>query len=212
MIPFAKKSQVAFTLVEVVVALAIASLLLVIVMGVATDTLTMQRSVATLDAGTSASLSVLELVRRDFLCLSRAPDGKWQFVAQRNGQGIEWEFLTTAAITPSNTPGAQRELQLRLLRYTTRLEKDGTLTLLRSSRGWADDTSLKEPPAVPVARGLSKIEAEFYDGTLWLDRWQSEQPPPAAVRLRLTPAGTPAGHAERTVEPLCVALAGRGTP
>jgi type II secretory pathway pseudopilin PulG len=211
MIRIGKTRRIAFTLVEVVVALAIASVVLVIVLGVAADTLTMQRSAAAFDDGTSASLSALDLIQRDFLCLSRAPDGKGQFVAQKNGQGIELEFLTTFAVAPSAAPGARYEFQLRVLRYTTRAEKDGALTLLRSSRGWADGSSLKEPPAIPVARGLSKVEAEYYDGALWRDRWQ-EQKPPAAMRVRLTRAGAPTSHVQRTVQPLWIASAGRGAP
>ena len=183
-------SRAAFTLVETVVALAVSSLVLATVLALVRDTLFVRSAAAEMVSGPSSTAALLDLLRRDLTSVSRLPDGGCLFVGRQGAGEAEVRFSGCLVREPRrDDPGGAPEIVLSVVRYVARSDADGRITLFRSSRPWAEVPDVREPPLLPVARGLSSFEAEYSDGVEWHETWGGKSPP-RCVRISISRGDT----------------------
>ena len=212
----------AFTLIEVLVALAVLGLVLVIVHRVLISSISVaewreRRCLVAAEAG-----ALLRRVETDVRGLSqnwsalrsprthprgRQTEGQGQneplpdppFFLDRSGDSDTVRMLTTG---PSLLAEAGTGT-LRLVEYRVRHRSRGN-TLVRSERpvsqGRSTDEREAETPEVELGQNVECFDVRCFDGKEWLDNWNDESPVymPAAVEIRIRIAEPGGGKARET--------------
>jgi len=174
-----------FTLLEVLLALAIISVVLLIAHLVLWSTLTASERVRSVSEPAASAEALLWLLREDLRGVPAATLVEGAFV----GSGTEGRATGTPLIsflTVSDPLEQRAGTGLWQVSYEVRpnAQRPGSLDLLRAAVPWHQGPRA-EPVYEPVFRGLSSFDLQYSDGTEWRGTWSDEPGPPAAVRIRL---------------------------
>lgn len=168
------KHSAGFTLLEVLVAIALASLLLTSIYGVFAAASTAKQQVE--KQGSALHLGRVVIARLDRELLGLALDthaGETILSGGQNEQGEPFiRFLTWTNSSPQ--PG------LRVVSYRLGPDPDQRMTLWRAEKSVYQRDEVGEER---LAQGIEEMAFEFYDGQNWRESWRSGRP--RLVRLRL---------------------------
>ncbi len=167
-----------FTLLEVLVAITLASLLLTSIYGVFSATATAKEQVEKRGAAIHLGRVLIARLNRELLGLSlKSQNNRPPLRGGENGLGEPYiELLTTSSGGPQSG--------LRLVQYRLSPDHDNRMTLWRAEKGVNDTAEQKDEK---LAQGLAQLAFSFFDGQSWLDNWESDDNNlPILVRAELT--------------------------
>ena len=153
-----------FTLLEVLVAIALASLLLSSIYGVFFTASNAKEQVEKQANALHLGRVLTERLNRELLGLAMtAPTGSAVLTGGKNNRDEPFiELLTSSSGSPY--PG------MRLIGYHLAPDQDKRMTLWRSEKG---GNASAEAPQERLAQGISGLAFGFYDGARWRDEWNS---------------------------------------
>lgn len=157
-------SNKGFTLLEVLVAIALASLLMVSIYGVFSTGSAAKEQVEKQASALHLARVLSTRLGRELLGLSLdTPPGKSILSGGNNSQREPWiEFLTSSS--GGDLPG------MRWLSYRLGPDQDQRLTLWRADKGLNDANGATEER---LAQKIDKLTFSFFDGTNWRNEWNS---------------------------------------
>ncbi len=180
------------TLIELLVALALAILLLGAVYGVyrtATQTLSDQQRRHAADAPTVAALDRLS---RDLTCAwFSVPDPACTFRLEPGDAGTLGPELTFCTLErPNDEPDPMRADALQVTYQLVSDEKRGSL-LVRAHRPLSGPGSDQPPRTNSLVAGVQVFRVRVFDGIEWHDAWPTaeEETRPCAARIELQTSG-----------------------
>lgn len=156
--------EAGFTLLEILVAIMLASLLLSAIYGVFSASSNAKEAVEKKGNALHLGRVLSARLDRELLGLALdAPADKALLSGGTDSRGDAFiEMLTTSSGSPS--PG------LRWVRYRLGTDSDERMTLWRSEKGLVSTT---EPAEERVAQGIDKLVFAFFDGSSWREQWNS---------------------------------------
>lgn len=173
-----------FTLLELLVALAIASLIIVAAYGTFFSLNSAQQIAGKDMAQRRSQRALLDLMRRELSSiLYRASDKQLRFLVEdRDIFGKPASILSFASIAP---PLDGMVSDQSVLRYQV-VESGERLVLTRSAKDYFLDEKLRT--TYPVLEELDGFLVECYDGSKWLKNWDTALRPalPKAIRITFT--------------------------
>ncbi len=166
------KREAGFTLLEILVAVTITSLLLFTVYGVFTSVSTAkQRLEAGGESQHQARILLDRLGREVHSTYFKQSDPRCRFLGGVDDEGIPFLELTTTAVTPHGGNKAG----LAILRYELRPDEEtgeGKKVLMRQEYPvFTQAGSL--PPAYRMATVFEDLRFRFHDGNQWQDQWNA---------------------------------------
>jgi prepilin-type N-terminal cleavage/methylation domain-containing protein len=201
--------RAAFTLIELLLALAVSSIVLVAIGGVFFSAIRLrERTTALLDESRPV-YQALNFLRRD-LQGALPPDGlmSWDFkdgaVVSAVGQTVGLQFSTTTGVLNDSEPwGDVQEVTYELRSPQVRSSAGGRDLVRTVTRNMLTTTLLDYREQVLLSK-VQTLEFQCYDGIVWRDLWDTsltETNLPSAVRVRLQLVANE-GVDTRNVEPL----------
>lgn len=214
--PFPVRARSAFTLVEVLISIAILSLVVAAIYS--SWTAILRASKVGLDAAAAAqrsriALQTLEDSMGSMMLFVRNVD-YYGFVAENGSDAL----LSFVARLPKSFPRGGRfgDLDVRRLTYSVEASPDGNkeLVLRQQSILTEMDEDEQEYPLV-LARDVQEFVMEFWDSRVndWVDEWQQTNQLPKLIKLTLSLRRSD-GRASETVEEITrvIAPGSTGTP
>jgi len=174
------RGNAGFTLVEVLLALALSALLLATVYW---TYFSINRSIDAATEGQEAmetGRSLLELLKRD---LRGIPAARLPFHASNeeiDGQkAAAIDFATTAYLGPDPH-------QLTRVGYSLVQDEDGKKILVRKQTKNLRDEVVEFEIKAEISRIISTFALDFYDGSEWVDNWDSKARGSLPKQVRIT--------------------------
>lgn len=167
-----------FTLLEILVAIALASLLLTSIYGVFSTTSSAKEQVEKQGAALHLGRVLIARLDRELLGLSLGNQAlNPSLKGGENSLGEPYiELLTSSSGGP--------ESGMRQVNYRLGPDADNRMTIWRSEKG-INETS--ESSEERLAQGLEKLSFSFFDGYNWKENWDSKQNKfPLLIRAELT--------------------------
>ena len=167
-----------FTLLEVLVAIALASLVLTSIYGVFSTTSAAKEQVE--KQGAALHLGRVLISRLDRELLGLALDNQNNLAALKGGENSLGEpFLELLTNSTGGPQSGMRQVQYRL-----GPDPDNRMTVWRAEKGINETTANTEER---LAQGLEKLTFSFFDGQNWRESWDSKSGRfPILVRAELT--------------------------
>jgi type II secretion system protein J len=214
-----KSSRQGFTLLELVIATAIFSVLFAALYGVFTGALSLrERTYDIVEEGLPRSL-IEDLIKKDLIHIA-LPEGtlSTEFIGTKDEAGAvrmdELEFYTTSGLIADAHPWGDMQ---RVTYYLAEAEDDFS----RSTKDTGSDfvrtvtrnllaTIEEEPEEERLLKGVQGLEISYYDGEDWQESWDStmmDNEMPLALRLRIDFVA-PNGETRKTspIEVVCAIL------
>ncbi len=171
-----------FTLLEILVAITLTSLLLTSIYGVFSTTSAAKEQVE--KQGAALHLGRVLIARLDRELLGLALDTQIPHQALRGGQNSLGEPYLELLTNSSGGP----QSGLRQVHYRLGPDPDNRMTLWRAEKGLNSSRANAEER---LAQGLDKLTFSFFDGQNWREDWDSLiNGRPVLVRAELTLADT----------------------
>lgn len=153
-----------FTLLEVLVAITLASLLLASIYGVFTTTSTAKQQIEKQGAAYHLGRVLIARLNREILGLALTNQmGKPALQGGLNSRGEPYIELITSS-SGGSLPG------MRLVQYRLANDPEGLLTLWRAEKGLNDRAAAVEEG---LSRGINRLVFHFFDGKGWRETWNS---------------------------------------
>ncbi|MCC7375433.1 MAG: type II secretion system protein GspJ [Verrucomicrobiales bacterium] len=195
--PSPRSATSAFTLLEVILALAIAAVVLVAVNSLFYSALKLrQRSIEAIEA-TQPLQRTLAIIERDLANLV-PPGGTFSGVLQTSPTNLSVrpglaspEFHTATGVVDDYRPWAEIQKVSYLLTQSTSTNRGSGSTLVRSVVRNLLPAAMDEYEDEWLMDGVESLTFSFYDGTQWWPTWDStSQTPsfPLAIKVDLQPA------------------------
>jgi type II secretion system protein J len=194
----------AFTLVEVLLALAICAVVLVAINAVFVTAVHLRDQTANAIERSRPAEYALDQIRRDlksvvgphgflagdFKCNAQAM-GTSMGLATSGGNGLDF-FCSSGIVDDTTTFGDIQEVLYQLMPPADRTQAQGQ-DLVRCVNRNLLATTTQTPELHVILSGIQTIDLECYDGTQWLNTWDTSLGDintnlPVAVRIRIQPA------------------------
>lgn len=174
------KKRGGFTLIEVLLALALSALLLTAVYW---TYFSINRSIDAATEGHEAmetGRSLLELLRRDIRGIS---PGKTPLIG--GNEEIDGQKAGTLDFTTTAHLGRDTH-QLTRVGYALVQDQDGNKVLIRKQTRNLRDESAEFEMKSELSRIIDTFTVDFYDGTDWIDKWDSRTKGALPKQVRIT--------------------------
>jgi len=186
-----------FTLVEVLVALAIVALLLGVVHELLATTVRQKDLIEAAEEARIARGTLAEMLSRDLAGLYPAGRGVEPALTVASSRGYPTSSLRLSFATASpglRFPRTQEPIVHRVLYRLVPSGETGLLSLWRAEQPFPDPER-KPTDEVLLTDGLARFEVSVFDGANWVDQWpaQDEEGLPRALRIRFAWAGAGSG-------------------
>lgn len=199
---YMKSPRAAFSLVEILVSVAIFALIMVAIKTVLYTALDLRDKAYQSTEKADAQSYALNVLRTDLQTMA-APDSilvQGIYGAQQgslNQRQDSLVFYSTNALAMDDLPGTEiQRIEYALMEYSflseTRTERND-LTLVRTVTRNLLAATQPETKTQPLLRHVLSLEFAYYDGSSWMDSWDStsqDPPMPTAVRVRVVQVKT----------------------
>jgi len=201
-----------FTLIEVILAVALCALVMSLVYGVLITTIEAAERVEELTHGTEIGPAILAQIRDDVGGAFLPSNDQDYFVGQERSGRDRLDFVTSAAVFASETPGGEPKIHsVNEIGYQVKegpSPEDG-LVLYRRVDPFIDAQPLQGGRLVALAEKVISFKVTYWTGTEWVNSWVSskqENKLPNSVRIelriRVPDRKAEGGFAERTFSTL----------
>lgn len=204
-----------FTLVEVMLALAVSAIVLAAIGGVFFSAMRLRERTAALLDEAAPMQQALNYLRRD-LKGAVGPGGVMESdfrdgdVETAVGQGFGLQFCTTTGIVKDSAPwGDIQEVVYQLKDPTVRNSTTGGRDLVRSITRNLLATSAPDYQDQVLLSNVKSVDFFCFDGSQWRDNWDttmSDTNLPSAVRVRIQMASPTGDSANNTATEMVVPL------
>lgn len=183
-----------FTLVEFLVAAAIAALVTMVIFAVYRTASTTFESVETDRRVFDRAVDAVETVARDLTCSARIPlSGTIYFLLGKGTQADDLNSdLCFHTATRVETQDDTEQFQIERVRYYLQPVPQGSesvLALIRSKQVLGVDGTLGEPVLEDIAREVQTFQVVLFDGQNWYGTWpasEGKQQIPSAARITVS--------------------------
>jgi type II secretion system protein J len=202
----------AFTLMEIMLALAISAVVLAGIGGVFYSAVRLrERTMAMIDEAVPLQ-QTFNLIRHDLQgalppgggAIPLAGDFKLEALGSGLGQNFHVEFSTTSGAVNDNTSWSDIQFVSYELRDSTdRTKNSGGKDLIRGANRNPLATAMQDPQEQALLSNVQSLEFSCYDGVNWRDSWDTslgDTNLPFAVRVRIQLAGDGNSRAQEPYE------------
>jgi len=197
-----------FTLIEIVLAVALCTLVMALVYGVVLSTIQAAERVDELTHGSEIGPAILAQIREDVGAAFMPGEDQDFFVGQERSGRDRLDFVSSAAVYASESPGAEPAIHsINEIGYQVKegpSPEDG-LVLYRRVDPFVDAEPLRGGRLTAIAEKVLSFKVAYWNGADWLTSWVSskqERPLPSSIRIELKllvpDRKAEGGHAERT--------------
>lgn len=172
-----------FTLIEVLVAITVASLVLLSVYGVFTSISAAKTRLEAEEEGYRLARVLFDRIGREVRgAYLRADNPATLFAGGTDGEGRPFLALSTAA----STPASGREGGISVVRYTLRPDGEtaGEKVLFRQEYPFFDRTAAR--PEYRLTGGITEFRLRFFAESEWREEWATGSGLPQQVEMSLT--------------------------
>jgi type II secretion system protein J len=208
----ASRARHAFTLIEVMLALAISAIVLAGIGGVFYSAVRLrERTMAMIEEATPLQ-QAFNFIRHDLQGavppgggnLPLAGDFKLTALGSGLGQNGHIEFFTTSGAINDNTTWSDIQfISYELRDSTDRTKNNSGKDLIRSVNRNVLATAMQDPQDQPLLSNVQSLELSCFDGINWRDSWDTslgDTNLPYAVRVRIQLAGDNNSRAQQPFE------------
>ncbi len=173
-----------FTLIEVLLAVALTSLVLLAVYGVFASVDGTRRRLSDDSEAYHRARVIFDRIGREVRGAYLVPGNVETFLEGRGGDIREPSLtLTTTATTPQGNGGGLSQVRYEWLEDPENSRE--TLVLMRRERG-VQQPEERDEEGYRLASGIEEAYLRFHDGTEWKDNWDSRsQGPPQRVEIAM---------------------------
>jgi type II secretion system protein J len=202
----------AFTLMEIMLALAVSAIVLAGIGGVFYSAVRLrERTMAMIDESTPLQ-QAFNFIRHDLQGalppgggnLPLSGDFKLSALGSGLGQNFHVEFFTTSGAVNDNTTWSDIQfISYELRDSTDRTRNNAGKQLVRSSNRNVLATAMQDPQEQPLLSNVQSLEFSCFDGMNWRDSWDTslgDTNLPFAVRVRIQLAGDNNSRAQEPFE------------
>jgi prepilin-type N-terminal cleavage/methylation domain-containing protein len=171
-----RNTRSGFTLIEVVLAVALCAMVMALIYGVVISTIQAAEQVDELTHGSEIGPAILAQIREDvggaFL------PGKDQdfFMGQERAGRDRLDFVSSTAVFASETPGSEPKVHsINEIGYQVKEgpAPDDGLVLYRRVDPFLDAEPLRGGRLTPVAEKIVSFKVTYWNGKEWLNSWAS---------------------------------------
>jgi type II secretion system protein J len=203
-----RKSRAGFTLIEIVLAVALVALVMVVVYGVLISTIQAAERVDELTHGSEIGPAILGQIREDVAAAFLPGNDQDYFVGQERSGRDRLDFVSSTAVFASETPMSQPAVHtVNEIGYQV---KEGSspeegLVLYRRVDPFIDAEPLRGGRLTALAEKVTSFKVAYWGGADWQPAWvsskQENKLPPAIrveLKLRVPDRLAEGGTSERT--------------
>ena len=201
-----------FTLIEVVLAVALCALVMTLIYGILVSTIDAAGRIEELTHGSEIGPAILSLIREDVGAAFLPGDDQDFFVGQERGGKDRLDFVSSSAVFAAETSGAEPKIHsINEIGYQVKEDSEGVPILYRRVDPFVDAEPLRGGRLIALAP-VTQFKVTYWTGKEWVPTWVSskaENKLPTSVRiemkLRVPDRRAEGGTAERaysTIIPL----------
>jgi prepilin-type N-terminal cleavage/methylation domain-containing protein len=186
-----RTSRSAFTLIEILLAVALCALVMTLVYGVLMATIQASEQVDELTHGSEIGPAILAQIREDLGAAFLPGTDQDYFVGQERSGRDRIDFVSSAAVYASETPGAEPAIHsVNEIGYQVKegpSAEDG-LVLYRRVDVFVDAQPLQGGRLTAIAEKVTSFKVTYSSGGDWLTSWVSskqENTLPATIKIEL---------------------------
>lgn len=177
-----------FTLLEVILAVALCALVMTLIYGVLLSTVQAAERIDELTHGSEIGPAILSLIREDVGAAFLPGDDQDFFVGQERAGRDRLDFVSSAAVYASETPGAEPKIHsINEIGYQVKENAEGVPVLYRRVDPFVDAEPLRGGRLIALAP-VTQFKVTYWTGTEWVPAWVSskaENKLPASVRIEM---------------------------
>jgi general secretion pathway protein J len=197
-----------FTLIEVVLAVALCALVMTLIYGVLMSTIQAAEKIEEITQGSEIGPAILAQIREDVGAAFLPGKDQDYFFGQERAGRDRMDFVSSAAVYASETPGAEPTIHsVNEIGYQVKegpASEDG-LVLYRRVDPFVDAQPLQGGRLTALAEKVISFKVSYWNGTEWQTSWVSskqEDTLPTSIRIelkiRVPDRTSEGGFAERT--------------
>jgi prepilin-type N-terminal cleavage/methylation domain-containing protein len=197
-----------FTLIEIVLAVALCAVVMMIIYGVVISTIQAAERVDELTHGSEIGPAILAQIREDIGAAFLPGDDQEYFVGQERGGRDRVDFVSSAAVFAPETTGSEPAVHsVNELGYQVKegpSAEDG-LVLYRRVDPFIDAEPLRGGRLTAIAEKVISFKVGYWSGAEWLPSWSAskhENQLPSSIRvelkMRVPDKKSEDGYTERT--------------
>lgn len=207
LVPRGAKREGGFTLLEIILAVALCALVMGLVYGIVLSTIQAAERVDELTAGSEIGPAILALIREDVAAAFLPGKDQDYFVGQSKNGRDRFDFISSSAVFAAETAGAEPAIHsVNEMGYQVKeAPGGGGLVLYRRVDPFIDAEPLRGGRLTAVVDNVLSFKVSYWDGKDWQPTWiasKMEDKLPMSVRIelkiRVTDRTAEGGHADRT--------------
>jgi prepilin-type N-terminal cleavage/methylation domain-containing protein len=183
-----KRRDSGFTLIEVVLAVALCALVMTLIYGVLISTVEAAERIDELTHGSEIGPTILSLIREDVGAAFLPGDDQDFFVGQERAGRDRLDFVSSSAVYASETPGAEPKIHsINEIGYQVKDDPEGKPVLYRRVDPFVDAEPLRGGRLIALAP-VTSFKVSYWNGTEWSTSWVSskaEHTLPQSVRIEM---------------------------
>ncbi|HZL71056.1 MAG TPA: type II secretion system protein GspJ [Planctomycetota bacterium] len=186
-----RTSTSGFTLIEILLAVALCALVMTLVYGVLMATIQASERVDELTHGSEIGPAILAQIREDIGAAFLPGTDQDYFVGQERSGRDRVDFVSSAAVYASETPGAEPTIHsVNEIGYQVKEGPSGEdgLVLYRRVDPFVDAQPLQGGRLTAIAEKVTSFKVTYSAGAEWLTSWVSskhENTLPSSIKIEL---------------------------
>ena len=200
-----RKRRAAFTLIEVILAVALCALVMTLVYGVLISTVQASEQIEQITQGSEIGPAILSLMREDLGAAFLPGTDQDYFVGQERAGRDRIDFVSSSPVYAAETPGSEPKIHsVSEIGYQVKESREDGLVLYRRVDPFVDAEPLRGGRLIAIAP-VTSFKVTYLDNGTWVPTWASskrENKLPSSIRIelkmRLPDRSTKEGFAEKT--------------
>jgi prepilin-type N-terminal cleavage/methylation domain-containing protein len=186
-----KTRRSGFTLIEIVLAVALCALVMMLIYGVLASTIQAAQRIDELTHGSEIGPAILSQIREDVGAAFLPGKDQDFFVGQERAGRDRLDFVSSAAVFASETPGSEPKVHwINEIGYQVKegpTKEDG-LVLYRRVDPFVDAEPLRGGRLTAIAEKVTSFKVTYWTGSEWAPAWVSSKQDdklPGSIKVEL---------------------------
>ena len=177
------------TLLELILAIAIASFVITMVFSLYYTVLVTMRGQEERRGGVDAAADAVQQIARDLACAFASPsDEALQFILKKDGEETSVSQLSFCSAVMPQGETDLRWFELHRITYRVGMDPKNASVLFRENRPLTGPGAFASPSTNALKGNVESLHVFVHDGLGWKDEWAStgDAPCPRAARIEMT--------------------------